>query len=166
AQRAQHAARRTYLRAQLTERQLLLQPVFPAEDHRELVVGLLGPGNTAQRMLGVVELAAREPPHTGHPVAFADRARLAAPPHADELAERGPERVELVDRPPPQVFVAADIEPVLLGQPSFELLDAGVGQTMRIRTPEDFGDVGHAPQTNAALWIRPRCRASPRPWRP
>ena len=71
--------------------------ILAAEDHRRRVV------TPAQQVLGVVEPRAGEPAGAGHSVAVDQHVvPAAARDHPTVLPERGPERLDVVDRPAPE----------------------------------------------------------------
>ncbi len=138
-QLSQPAGDRRRVGAQLAPRPLLKLAQLRGVPNRDVVVG-----RVAEDVLGVAE------PRAGVPLGARHR---AAPEHpgsqrveadAEELDQRGPEALDVVDRPPPQLGVVAEAEPVRLLEPA---------AVARQRRPVDLR-VGRRPQELGACHSR------------
>ena len=156
AQAPQAGARQRDLVAQLAEGQLDRLAGLRARDHGHPVGVLVGP----QRVLGVVQPRAGEPLGAGH-LARAEHAlvgRVRA--HAEEVPDRAPEALEVVDRPSPQRVVVGEVAPALVAQPVQVAPDLGRLAHVRGRGPEHVADHGRHVRMRGSLLtgIRTRLR--------
>ena len=126
-------------------------------DHHD-VVGR--PPGHRERVLGVVDRGAREPPRARHPRLGERGPGRRRRSHAEVVPDRLPERAGLVDGPAPRVGVAVEREPSLRREPAQVAAHprslAGVGG----RRPEHLGDgvgLGHDPADGSAA-ARPGAR--------
>ncbi len=100
----------------------------------------------AKHVLGVVQARPREPPRPRHRL----RGRAGQNPlvphrrlHVEELPDRRPERLDVVDRPLPQLPIGQ----IALAQPAGETGQRGVLDALRRRLPEHRrGGCGHGPE--------------------
>ncbi len=93
---AQAGGQRRDLSAQLAPAQLLQLAQLGGVQDRGLGVVLAG-----EDVLGVVEAGSRKPLGAGHLAAAEHRLGVAVGPHREEVPDRGPEPVEVLDRPAP-----------------------------------------------------------------
>ena len=147
AQAPQPRARQRDLLAQLAEGQLDRLAGLRARDDGHPVGVLVGP----QRVLGVVQARAGEPLGAGH-LARAEHAlvgRVRA--HAEEVPDRAPEALEVVDRPSPQRVVVREVVPALVAQPVQIAPDLGRLAHVRGRGPEHVADHGRHVRMRGSL---------------
>ena len=88
----------------------------------------------AQRQLGVVEGRPREPAGPGHAPLGQGRAGRR-PADLEELPDRGPEPVQVVHRPAPQLVVGCEPQPSPVAQPVQVAGDDGALDPLRRRRP-------------------------------
>ena len=133
--------------AQLGPRQLGARARLAAGGDGDVVGALV---RRRERVLGVVEGAAREPAHTGHHVAVAHGVRPVVPPHPQPVDHLGPELVGLGHRPLVQRRRSVANPWWAANRPGF-----GAGGRVVRRRPQDLAplgrDVRHPP-------ILPHCR--------
>ncbi len=98
----------------------------------------LGVVAVAEDVLGVVEPRAGEPLGAGHLALGEDRRRLAVGLDVEEVPDRPPERVEVVDRPAPQLLVAREPQAALGLEPAHELGQPRPLDHLRGRLPEQI----------------------------
>src|SRR5205814_8906312 len=101
-------------------------------------------GPRAQRVLGVVQPRALEPAGPGHLAVGEDRV-VGPGPDVEVAPDRGPESLEVVDRPRPEVRVRREVAPDALGEP------AHVAGQLRARG----GVLGRRPDDRAAAHRSP-----------
>src|SRR3954449_5740704 len=104
--------------------------------------GHLAVGPATEDELRVAEPRARKPPGSGH-LARAEHALVGlARLDLEELPDRRPEVLELVDRPLPQVGVVLEREPARLVEPLAVARDRRGRDPLRARRPNDRGNHG------------------------
>ncbi len=113
AQCAQPRRNRRRLRAQLAPCPRRQRPQLGGVLDRQPVVGLV-----CEHVLGVVDQRTREPLRAGHRAAAEHARRRASEPQIEVLDDRGPERVDVLHRPAPQVLVALEPQSVRLLHPA------------------------------------------------
>ncbi len=137
--RGQRRGKARHQREELAVGHLPLDLVLAAE-HQRLAPGLrCAPG---QQVLGEVEPRVREPLRARHPVAVHQRARSALADDPGVVPHRAPERLLVVDRPPPQRRVIGHRTAGRRGHPRGERGQVGGGDPFRGRLPEQ-GGLGH-----------------------
>ena len=103
-------------------RELLGAARLAGGDDRDVV----GPRRRGgERVLRVVQGGAREPGRPGHRPFTERGCGPIVPAHARPFGDRVPERVELVDRPPPKIVVSLEAQITGARQPVEERADAG-----------------------------------------
>lgn len=149
----QQPARAGDLLAQRAPGQVEVRAGLRAGEHRGRVVR--GPG-TPQRVLGVVEQRAAEPLGPRHHPLHEHRRALAVVGDLEELPDRGPEALQVVDRPAPQVLVVAQVEVAVRAQPVQEPPDLAL--RVRVGGPDDVtGAHRHRSVTFSARPSRKAC---------
>ena len=101
------------LLAQLPERQRHRLPGLRARHDRDAVLVLA----RAEHVLGVVQPRLREPLRARHLVRREDLVVRLARLHVEELPQRGPEALEVVDGPAPQLVPVGEVTTVLVAHP-------------------------------------------------
>ena len=114
----------------------------------------------AERVLGVVERRAREPFRSGHRPAPEHALVRRGGAHVEELPDRRPERLELVDRPVPELVVALGLDPVSLGEPACVAGERRALDARLVRLPEDWRSHAHAEEPTSRSTVGTRL-ASP-----
>lgn len=151
------------VQGQLPVRQHAVPARLGPEDHRGLVRGPLG---SFQRVRRVVERRAGEPFQAvhGHGPARADGAVTARAGDLEVGPDRVPERVDLGDRPAPQVVVGLRPDAVPVSQPLDEAGHPRVRADLRRRLPQrrPFGNLtGHLSPSTPRPGTRPTQYRSP-----
>ena len=165
-QRAQATGHPRHLGGELRVAEAPGPASFGIKDYgRTVGIGPRGP----QRVTGVVQRGAVEPPDVGHDLAGQGRPPGApVAEHLEVVPDRRPELRGLRHRPLPKVLVAAEVQPAAGGQPAHEAGDPGVADRLVIRFPEHRAVAAAQQITFArfhALSIVPSRRAWQRPAR-
>jgi hypothetical protein len=114
------------------------RPVLaPREDRRALV-------RLGERVLGVVQACSLEPSGTRHAAVGEDGVERRVGAHAGELPQRGPEPLQVRDRPAPQVLVGVEREAALAFEPAQEPREVRVTNQLVRWPPEQFALFHHA----------------------
>ncbi len=145
-----------YLGPQLAPAHLTQLTQLRGMEDRRLRVVLAG-----EDVLRVIDLRAGEPPGAGHLVAREDALGLAIRLHVEELPDRGPEPLEVVDRPPPERVVAVEGESPLGLEPAHVFGHARSLDQLGRRRPGLFGRApAHSRIAAAPLSARACSRSS------
>src|SRR5207248_8343718 len=103
----------------------------------------LGPGRSPQDVLGVVQGGALEPAGAGHVPAGEDPVEAGRGPDVEEVPDRQPEGLEVVDGPLPEVAIGRTADaPGLVEPPEVPPGRRGGGDVGR-RAPQDLCGIDH-----------------------
>ena len=146
-------ARPRHLLAQVAEGQLERVTGLRAGEDSDGVDVLV----TAERVLRIVQLRAREPHRARHRVRGEHTLVGRLRPDLEEVPERAPEALEIRDRPAMEIVVVVEGEPALDHEPVEVAADLGVRARVGGRRPEHLPlDRGGHDARSRAWWSRPR----------
>ena len=132
-QRAQATGHPRHLGGELSVAEAPSPASFGIKDYgRTVGIGPRGP----QRVTGVVQRGAVEPPDVGHDLAGQGRTVAPVAEHLEVVPDRRPELPGLRHRPLPKVLIAAEVQLVTGLQPAHEAGDPGVADRLVVRLPE------------------------------
>src|SRR2546423_14158507 len=142
--------------------QLAPRPVAERAQLRRMPDRDLAVVSASEDMLRVAQACAREPFRAGHlPPGEHALVRLARL-DLEELPDRAPEILELVDRPPPKVGITLELKAARLVEPLAVAGDRGGRDPLRARRPGDRRRHWARCYRSAARSLERRCRLAPR----
>ena len=132
-QRAQATGHPRHLGGELSVAEAPGPASFGIKDYgRTVGIGPRGP----QRVTGVVQGGAVEPPYVGHDRAGQGRSFAPFAEHLEVVPDRRPELPGLRHRPLPKILIAAQVQLVTVLQPAHEAGHPGLADRLVIRLPE------------------------------
>ena len=127
-----------HLITEVSEGEVDRPPRLRAGEHRDRVGVLVAP----EHVLGVVQAGAGEPLRTGHLPRAEDPLVWRPGPDLEELPERAPEPLEVIDRPAPELVVAGMIDPAGVAEPLEVAPELGLLANVGGRRPHHLSDLG------------------------